>query len=48
LRAKVGWSQFEKESAIKDLDKAVELGFSRQEADKILETLKSESKKIRR
>lgn len=48
LRAKVGWSQFEKESAINDLDKAVELGFSRQEADKILEALKSESKKFRR
>ena len=31
-----------------DLDKAVELGFSRQEADKILEALKSESKKFRR
>ena len=47
LRAKIGWSQYERESAMKDFDKAVELGFSRETADKILSDLQSESKKRR-
>ena len=48
LRAKIGWSQFERESAIKDFDKAVELGFSKEVADKILSELQSESKRRKR
>ena len=48
LRAKVGWSQFDRESAIKDFDKAVELGFPKEDADKILDSLQSNTKRFRR
>ena len=48
LRAKIGWSQFERESAINDFDKAVELGYPKETADKILSELQSESKRRKR
>lgn len=45
LRAKIEWSQFEKERAMADFDKAVTLGASKEKVDEIIADLQGESKK---